>query len=97
MDYGVPDKQQASIKEQCQRLGITFTLKNNKDPIFEFGAEIDMYSFAWDGMSLVGNEYYISKTIASADPAAACSTSIAFMAHPMINPQMYTRLDGEGK
>ena len=53
---------------------------------------VDMFSFAWDGMSLVGNEYYDnSRCGQSADPAAACSTSIAFLAHPKINPDMYRR------
>jgi hypothetical protein len=95
MDYGVPVDLVQSIETKCQELGITFQLKDYKSPIFEFGQDVDMYSFAWDGMSLVGNEYYTSPDIKSADPAAACSTSIAFMSHPKINPEMYKRVEGE--
>jgi len=95
MDYGVPGDLVQSIQTKCQELGITFELKDYESPIFEFGQDVDMYSFAWDGMSLVGNEYYTSPDIKSADPAAACSTSIAFMSHPKINPEMYKRVEGE--
>jgi hypothetical protein len=53
---------------------------------------VDMFSFAWDGMSLVGNEYYNGLCgNQSADPAAAYSTSVAFVSHPRINPDMYKR------
>jgi hypothetical protein len=52
---------------------------------------VDMFSFAWDGMSYVGNEYFQGAGDVSADPAAAYSTSVAFLAHPKINPDMYTR------
>jgi hypothetical protein len=95
MNYGVPDDLQQSIATRCQDLGITFKLKGYLSEIFEFQKDVDMYSFAWDGMSLVGNEYYTRPEINSADPAAACSTSIAFMSHPKINPEMYKRVEGE--
>ncbi|KAK7079174.1 hypothetical protein SK128_001478 [Halocaridina rubra] len=43
-------------------------------------------SFAWDGNSLPGNEYWKGMLSASGDPAAACSSQIAELHNSHINP-----------
>jgi hypothetical protein len=50
-------------------------------------------SFAWDGMSYLGNEYFLGKEYfaASGDPAMACSTSISYLGNPQINEQAFER------
>jgi len=43
-------------------------------------------SFAWDGMSFVGNEYWAGSTATSSDPAAASCTQIPELLNPSVNP-----------
>jgi hypothetical protein len=43
-------------------------------------------TFAWDGNSFVGNEYFEGALAASADPAAAACSTVAEVANPYINP-----------
>jgi hypothetical protein len=89
-----------ALRQACSGKKIGFEYeKNNKEAVFNRKPAalnpaiklVDMFSFAWDGMSLVGNEYYNGQCDISADPAAAYSTSIVFEAHPRINPEMYDR------
>lgn len=44
--------------------------------------------YAWDSMAWQGNEFFINQLSASGDPAAACSTLIATLQNPLINPLM---------
>lgn len=88
----IDDDNLEKIEAVCGAKGIGFRTIGQEEAPFSFQKRVvDMFSFAWDGMSLVGNEYYNASGTNSADPAAACSTSIPFFAHPKINPQMYTR------
>ena len=48
-------------------------------------------SFAWDGMSYLGNEYFVGLFSASGDPAMASATSISYLGSPLINPEAYKR------
>jgi len=43
-------------------------------------------SWAWDGMSFVGNEYWAGSLMSSSDPAAACCTQIPELLNPFVNP-----------
>jgi hypothetical protein len=92
MGYDVTPTTIEQMRAACQakQLQFNYEYKPNTTPVFRrhLGL-VDMFSFAWDGMSLVGNEYYNKLCGQSADPAAAYSTSVAFLSHPRINPDMY--------
>jgi hypothetical protein len=99
MDY-VKKTERPALSKRLRRKCKTAKLhclyeKQNTSKVFDrkpVEGLVDMFSFAWDGMSLVGNEYYNGLCgDESADPAAAYSTSVAFVSHPRINPEMYKR------
>lgn len=92
MDYKANQFSIEEMKQACQDKFNFEYEPTDTTPIFgrQHGL-VDMFSFAWDGMSLVGNEYYDGLCHQSADPAAAYSTSVAFVSHPRINPEMYKR------
>lgn len=48
-------------------------------------------TFAWDGLSFVGNEYWDDALTASGDPAAACSSIIPQTMNPRINAMLAKR------
>lgn len=45
-----------------------------------------MVSYAWDGNSLPGNEFWAGALSSSGDPAAASSTQVAELHNAHINP-----------
>lgn len=47
-----------------------------------------MVSYAWDGNSLPGNEFWGGSLHTSSDPAAACSTQVAELHNRHINPKV---------
>lgn len=64
----------------------------DEDPHVKVGKEYLLFEvFAYNGNSLPGNSYWIHEEGSlsrSGDPAAACSTQIAEIQNPLINPRM---------
>lgn len=76
---------------------------SKRDPweLLEDSEKIVVASWAWDGMSFVGNEYWAGSLMSSSDPAAACCTQIPELLNPLINPAFCGEnmivVDKEGK
>ncbi|KAJ3278700.1 hypothetical protein HK104_002098 [Borealophlyctis nickersoniae] len=49
-------------------------------------------SFAWDGNSFVGNEYWAGSLTASGDPAAVSCSTIGEILNPVVNPVLLENL-----
>ncbi|KAI7867774.1 hypothetical protein K492DRAFT_110435, partial [Lichtheimia hyalospora FSU 10163] len=64
---------------------IKFSKRNPCDKILS-DKKLLIASFAWDGNSFVGNEYWNGCLGSSGDPAAACCSSIPQLLNPYINP-----------
>lgn len=65
---------------------IQFSTRNPGDLfVGEDEGKLLVEQFAWDGASMVGNEYWKGALAASGDPAAACHSAIPQFANPHIN------------
>ena len=54
----------------------------------EAAEKLIVASWAYDGNSFIGNEYWDNALTASGDPAAACCSQIAELLNPSINSMM---------
>ena len=62
---------------------------STRDPWEKLDQVVDkvvVASWAWDGMSFVGNEYWAGSLASSSDPAAACCTQMPELLNPLVNP-----------
>ena len=68
-------------------IDITFSKRNPSDNLpSKYKDYLLVASYAWDGNSYPGNEYWLSQLNASGDPAAACYSLIPELQNPSINP-----------
>ncbi|KAJ3186987.1 hypothetical protein HDU85_007025 [Gaertneriomyces sp. JEL0708] len=75
------------------QIRIEFSKRNPADPLDECDRGMLLVaSFAWDGNSYVGNEYWLGSLTGSGDPAAACYSTIPETMNPDINVEMLSNI-----
>ncbi|XP_060531976.1 uncharacterized protein LOC132705416 [Cylas formicarius] len=86
------DKIQNSVPVNFAPLQKIKIHKLNREPHEKLRGEHEgkllVVSYAWDGNSLPGNEFWMGQLNTSGDPAAASSTQIAELHNAHINPQV---------
>eukprot|EP00697_Spironema_sp_BW2_P003777 gnl/Spiro4/15028_TR8098_c0_g1_i1.p1 gnl/Spiro4/15028_TR8098_c0_g1~~gnl/Spiro4/15028_TR8098_c0_g1_i1.p1 ORF type:complete len:592 (+),score=99.95 gnl/Spiro4/15028_TR8098_c0_g1_i1:33-1778(+) len=68
---------------------VRYTKSNIANPI-DKDMEL-IASYAWDGNSFPGNEYWGKLLDASLDPAAACCSEITRLQNPLLNPTLWNK------
>jgi len=69
------------IPESINGVKLHIGFKNPAEPLDDPN-KLLVLNWAWDANSYIGNEYYIGELASSGDPAAACSSFIAYIANP---------------
>ncbi|KAI1474009.1 hypothetical protein F4774DRAFT_402092 [Daldinia eschscholtzii] len=91
----VADEVQRQMAVEANQLGITvlFTRSDPADKLEETeSGQLLVISYAWDGNSFPGNEYWEGDLDGSGDPASACMSTIAELQNPLVNPDFTKRI-----
>lgn len=74
---------------RSKNINVKFSQRSPADTLVGSDAgKLIVASYAWDGNSYPGNEYWAGMLHASGDPAAACCSTIAELQNPKINSRV---------
>ena len=76
-----------SVTTHCtngNRIRITVSKRNPADPLNDPSLLL-VATYAWDGNSFPGNEFWMGSLTGSGDPAAICCSTLAELQNPLVN------------